>query len=268
MDEIRKLEQQWTRYKARKIISLLLFISIFYALGAGGYYTFLNWNSLNGFFSKKVGLEESNRSTLYKKSIASKEDFKKDTNTSIKKETVEKAEYTESIVEELSLKPVIPIIDMEKEKARSYKPVVHKEKIHSKRVKAKPSTYLTVQELSKVRKDDERDTTRLKRIHLGSSSKNYIETMKNKFSKSKNSRDALLLAKAFYRKRNYKESETWALEANKLDSNLDESWIIFAQSKAKLRKKSEAINILAMYYKRTKSPKVKAVLEKIKMGKF
>ena len=92
--------------------------------------------------------------------------------------------------------------------------------------------------------------------------------MKGKFSKTKNSRDALLLAKAFYREGNYKESERWALEANKLNSNLDESWIVFAQAKAKLGKKREAINILAMYYKRTKSSKVKAVLEEVKMGKL
>ena len=268
MDKIRKLEQRWTRYKAKKIVSLLLYVSIFYALGAGGYYTFLNWSSVSSLFSKEVRVDESNGSTLQEQSVAPQRELEKDSNASIKKEMFEKAESTEAIIEELSLKPVIPIIDMDKEKARRSKPVVHKEKTHSNRVKAKPSTYLTVQELSKVRKDDERDTTRLKKIHLHSSSINYIETMKEKFSKSKNSRDALLLAKAFYRERNYKESERWALEANKLDSDLDESWILFAESKAKLGKKSEAINILAMYYKRTKSSKVKAVLDKIKRGKF
>ena len=255
MNKIAKLEQRWKIYRAKKIVSFLLFLSILYVVGAGGYYAFLNRSLVVGLFSKEIDLEESNDSTLQEQSMALEGEL-------------EKAEPTEVIVEELSLKPVIPIIDMEKEKVHRSKPVEHKENTHSKRVKAKPSTYLTVKELSGVRKDDERDTRSLKKIHLHSSSKNYIETMKGKFSKSKNSRDALLLAKAFYREGNYKESERWALEANKLDSDLDESWIVFAQAKAKLGKNNEAINILAMYYKRTKSPKVKAVLEKIKMGKL
>ena len=242
---------------------------MFYVVGAGGYYTFLNWSSVTGLFSKETGFKESNGSTFQQEHVVFQEKLEKETNASIKKEILEKAEPIEAIVEELSLKPIIPIIDMEKEKARRSIPIVHKKKAHTKRVvKAKPSTYLTAQELSGVRKSNERDTTRLQKIHLHSSSKNYIETMKEKFSKSKNSRDALLLAKAFYRKGNYKESERWALEANKLNSNLDESWIVFAQAKAKLGKKREAINILAMYYKRTKSSKVKAVLEEVKMGKL
>ena len=266
MNKIAKLEKRWKIYRAKKFVSVLLFSSMFYIVGAGGYYTFLNWSFVTGLFSKEIHLEESNRSTVQEQSMVFQKELKKDTNISIKKEILEP---TEAVVEELSLKPVIPIIDMEKEKAHRSKSIVHKKKARTNRVvKAKPSTYLTAQELSGVRKSNERDTTTLKKIHLHSSSNNYIATMKKKFSRSKNSRDALLLAKAFYREQNYKESERWALEANKLDSNLDESWIVFAQAKAKLGKKSEAINILAMYYKRTKSLKVKAVLEKIKMRKL
>ncbi len=255
MNEIRKLEERWNMYRAKKIVSLLLFFSILYAVGAGGYYAYLNLDSINGFFFKKVVFQE--KKNIYKEHVA-------------EKEIVKKEEHRERLAEEFSLKPIIPIIDMEKERASTKKHVVYKEKIHSNRVRAKPSTYLTAQELSKVKvsNHEERDTTRLKKIHIRSSSKNYMETMKKKFLKSKNPRDALLLAKAFYREKNYKESEKWALEANKLDSNLDESWIIFAQSKAKMGKKNEAIKILAMYYKKSKSANVRAVIEKIKMGKL
>jgi hypothetical protein len=263
MDKIRKLEQRWRAYKAKKLLFLLIFVSIFYAVGAGAYYLFLNWNSLSSFFSKKVVLQESNLSTVDEKKMLSKVIPKEDINMTIKNEPLHVQR------EELSLKPIIPIIDMDKEKAHISKHITHKENTHARRVKAKPSTYLTAQELSHIRKEDkQRDTTRLKKINLYSSSKNYIETMKQKFAKSRSSRDALLLAKAFYRVKNYKASEKWALESNKLDSNLDESWIIFAQAKAKLGKQNEAIKILAMYYKRTKSPQVKAVIEKIKMGKL
>ncbi|SFV67920.1 Transformation system protein [hydrothermal vent metagenome] len=260
MDKIRKLEQRWKRYKTVKTVSFLLFISIFYLFTVGGYYTFLKWDSINTFFSKKVILKEKN---------ISKENIIKD--KIIEKEIIKKEESNKTAVTELYFNPIIPIIDMEKEKSTtSHRAIFRKEKSSSNRLKAKPSTYLTAQELSKIKVSNhkERDTTRLKRIHIGSSSKNYIETMKKKFFKSKKPRDALLLAKAFYREKKYKESNKWALEANKLNSNLDESWIIFAQSKAKMGKKNEAIKILAMYYRKSKSPEVRAVIEKIKMEKL
>jgi hypothetical protein len=58
------------------------------------------------------------------------------------------------------------------------------------------------------------------------------------------------------------------LSANKLDKNLDESWLLFAKSKAKLGKKQEAINILASYYKKSESAKAKVLIGQIKTGKI
>lgn len=268
MNKIVKLEKRWKIYKAKKVISFFLFLSILYAFGTGGYYTFLNWDSINSFFSKKTVLNDVNSSILEENNISKENVLEKETVTT---KIVKKDDSNETLVEELSLTPVIPIIDMDKERASTPRQRVrNKEKVHSNRVKAKPSTYLTAQELSKIKvtNREERDTTRLKKIHLGSSSKHYIETMKKKFFKRKNPRDALLLAKAFYREKKYKESEKWALEANQLDSHLDESWILFAQAKAKMGKKDEAIKILSMYYKKSKSAKVRAVIERIKTGKL
>jgi tetratricopeptide (TPR) repeat protein len=92
--------------------------------------------------------------------------------------------------------------------------------------------------------------------------------MKAKFAKSKNSRDALLLAKAYYKEGKYQESEQWALSANKLDNNLEESWLLFAKAKAKLGKKEEAVTILASYYKKSHSTKAKSLMGQIKTGKI
>jgi tetratricopeptide (TPR) repeat protein len=273
MSKIPKLEQQWMRYKSKKVVSLLLFFSILYALSAGGYYTFLNWNSIESFFSKKSLSEELNVSSVQEEKSIEKESIKEE-NVSQEQVSQEKTSEEESSVETIEefLIPIIPIIDMEKERVRHSKSVGYKEKTHSTGVKAKPSTYLTAQELSKhkpiERHSSERDTTRLKKIHLSSSSLNYIETMKRKFIKTKNPRDALLLAKAFYRERNYKESEKWALEANKINPDLEESWIVFAQSKAKMGKKNEAIKILGTYYQKHKSLKLRALIENIKTGKL
>jgi len=273
MNEIRKLEHTWSKYRTKKIISVMIYTSSLYAIAISGYYVFLNLDSINNFFSEKIISKESNISRIEskEKNISIEESNISIVESKNKNISREESSEKESIIEEVAfLKPIIPIIDMEKERATSRKHVVHKEKKYSNRVKAKPSTYLTSEELSKVKRSnhEERDTTKLKNIHMHSSSKNYIETMKKKFLKNRTPREALLLAKAFYREKNYKESEKWALEANKLDSHLDESWIIFAKTKAKMGKKSEAIKILAMYYKKSKSPKVMAMIEKIKTGKL
>jgi ribosomal 50S subunit-associated protein YjgA (DUF615 family) len=145
---------------------------------------------------------------------------------------------------------------------RVYKPTTNG---HNKLVKAKASTYLTASELSTIKKEVVLlDSEKTKKINLNGSSANYIETMKKKFSRSKKPREALLLAKAFYAKGDYSNSEKWALTANKLDSSKDESWHIFAKSKLKLGQKNEALKILSSYYKKSHSPKTKALIVKIK----
>jgi len=79
--------------------------------------------------------------------------------------------------------------------------------------------------------------------------------------------DSLFLAKAYYAKRKYKKAEYWALQTNKIDNNIEESWLIFVKAKLKRGQKNEALRILNAYIKRTNSAEAKVLLEKIKKGK-
>ena len=260
MDKTRKLEQRWYRYRIKKAGSSLLLFLLFPLFIFGGYFIGLNFDTLeNIFFPKEV------TSNIKIAEVPPKEVEKNITTITALQEplplVIEKRE-------EMALEPIIPIIDMDREKIKRTKSVssYHKKSV-SATVRARPNSYLTAQDLSKV-KAHPRDTTRLKKIDIHSSSKNYIETMEKKFLKNKQPREALLLAEAFYRKGIYKKSEEWALRANKIDSNLDESWIIFAQSKAKMGKREEAIKILLAYYNKSKSAKVKRAIENIKSRKL
>ena len=180
------------------------------------------------------------------------------------------------IKNEVSLEPIIPIIDMEKEEKKTYVKAYKKprkvarksssKKFSKKIVHAKAGTYLTAKEMSVV--NTSMDSINIKKINLKSSSINYIEAMKKKFKRGKQPREALLLSKAYYGKGDYSNAEQWALTANKLNAKLEESWLMFAKSKAKLGNKNEAIKILSAYYKKNKSAKAKALLIKIKMGKL
>ncbi len=84
---------------------------------------------------------------------------------------------------------------------------------------------------------------------------------------AKNKDDALFLARFYYEKKQYKDSLNWALETNKLDSEIEESWLIFARSKVMLGKRMEAIRILQAYFDRTGSSVAKSLLNKIRLGK-
>ncbi|PHS33335.1 MAG: hypothetical protein COA92_05450 [Sulfurovum sp.] len=97
-----------------------------------------------------------------------------------------------------------------------------------------------------------------------SSSLDAYKDVEKRFYKTRDIDDSLFLAKSYYRKGIYKKSEYWALQTNKINSNIDESWIIFAQSKMKQGQKNEAVRILSNYVKRSGSEKAKNILNKFK----
>jgi len=105
-----------------------------------------------------------------------------------------------------------------------------------------------------------------KKIHL-----DIIETsnviayrdVEKRFLMSHDIDDAFFLAKSYYKKGNYKKSEYWAYETNKLNADNAENLFIFIKSKVKLGKKNEAISILKNYNNQTNSDEGKTLLVQI-----
>jgi len=98
---------------------------------------------------------------------------------------------------------------------------------------------------------------------IEASSVDAYKDVEKRFYISRNIEDSLFLAKTYFRKGNYKKSKYWALQTNKIDSTIDESWIIFVKSKLNMGHKNEAISILKKYIKRTGSEKAIRVLNTI-----
>jgi len=78
----------------------------------------------------------------------------------------------------------------------------------------------------------------------------------------------LFLAKSYYKKENYKKAEQWALEANKMDGTLEESFLIFVKAKIKLGQINEAKSLLNQYLKHSESKDTRVLLNKIQNNKF
>jgi len=106
-----------------------------------------------------------------------------------------------------------------------------------------------------------------KKMHLNiveSSSVSAYKDVERRFYESHDTDDSLFLAKSYFRKGNYSKSEFWALQTNKVNSNIEESWIIFAKSKVKLGRRNEAIRILTNYVKRSHSSVANNLLNTLK----
>ena len=96
------------------------------------------------------------------------------------------------------------------------------------------------------------------------SSISAYKDVEKRFYQAHDIADSLFLAKGYYSHGNYKKAEYWAFQTNKVNQNIEESWIIFVKSKWKQGYKNEAIHVLESYLKRTHSKAAKILLEKLK----
>lgn len=105
-------------------------------------------------------------------------------------------------------------------------------------------------------------------VIIETNSNEAYRSVEKRFKQNKSVDDALFLSRVYYKKRLYKKSAYWALEANKIDDTIEETLFLFVKSKAKLKEKKEAIRILNEYIKKVDSKKAKELLEKIEKNRI
>jgi tetratricopeptide (TPR) repeat protein len=106
-----------------------------------------------------------------------------------------------------------------------------------------------------------------KKMHLDiikTTSASAYRDVAKRFAETSDTDDSLFLARTYYEKGNNKKAIYWALQTNKVDSDIEESWLIFAKAKARSGHRNEAIRILSSYIKRSHSFEAKALLKKLK----
>ena len=228
MYDIKPLEEEWNKYRTKKRRPIYIFVLILFIII--GILMYMNDNIF--LQTKKPYVKnnvDKNDILSDSTSVAVSEYNLSKNNFITKSKNVDKKEHSPipSIVEN------IPILDEVKED--KYKEVKN-EKPH-------------------------------KRVQLNiieSSSLDAYKDVEKRFYESRDIDDSIFLAKSYYRKGLYKKSEYWALQTNKLNNNIDESWIIFAQSKMKQGHKNEAVRILTNYVKRTGSQNALNILNRLK----
>lgn len=96
--------------------------------------------------------------------------------------------------------------------------------------------------------------------------KDIAADIENRFEFAKDKSDSLFLAKYYYDKMDYEKAEKWALETNRIDNTVEESWLIFAKSLAKRGKRIEALKVLRALSDKSESASGKKLMDKIRRG--
>ena len=106
-----------------------------------------------------------------------------------------------------------------------------------------------------------------KRVNIQvTSASNEESVLREQFLKTNNPTIALELARLNFRNNNFKEAIKWSLAANDIDNSLEESWIIFAKSKYKLKQKDDAIKALNEYNKNLNKASINTLISKMRDG--
>ena len=97
---------------------------------------------------------------------------------------------------------------------------------------------------------------------------NDIHEIIARFKKNNNPALSLFVAKKYYELGDYHKSYNYALITNRINRDIEASWIIFAKSLVKLNEKEMAIKTLTEYIKTSHSSSAKILLDEITSGKF
>lgn len=252
MYDIKPLEEQWKRYKRKQRKPWYLFFFTVVMLIAASTIFYFN----KTFLLEKFLQNDLNESKKIEKVITRKSD----------ETLVPSSIFFDKAITQLQTVPKnIPTDD---------KTIVNRE------VSQPVGPYESAQDVSVLEESIDSDKSygtqpvKVKdrpKIHLEiveTSSVSAYKDVENRFYQSHDIDDSLFLAKSYYRQGKYQQAEFWALQTNKVNPAIDESWLIFVKAKYKLGRKSEATNVLKTYINKSNSKEGKKLLEKFNNDGF
>lgn len=97
-----------------------------------------------------------------------------------------------------------------------------------------------------------------------SSNEEDLSALIDRFNRSNNPDLALMIAKRFYEEKDYDNAYNYALLANELNNDNEETWLLFAKTLDKLNKTEASIKVLKSYIQKSDSQQAKMLLDDIK----
>jgi tetratricopeptide (TPR) repeat protein len=236
MYDIKPLEEEWEKYNKKRKRPLYIFM--FIALLAIGIGTALKYSDLLPLNmdknSSKVKIQDSD--DLIDNKISKLEVHRKQV-TDVKTPLNE----TKPVVDNNPMDPGDVFVDRDENMGKTVKDV--KRPIAAEEPKTRKKIHFEMVDANTPR---------------------AYKEIESRFSFAPDPDDALFLARIYYKNGNYRKAAHWALETNKLNGNIEESWLIFARAKAKIGQKNEAIRVLSKYEKKSNSTEAKKLLKQLK----
>ncbi len=143
------------------------------------------------------------------------------------------------------------------------KPITKKEKIIVKKLKAEVQEKVIIIKNPKV-EIEKKTIINIERRDIYDDIHHVIKRFKTNNSPAL----SLFIAKKYYQLQEYDKSYNYALITNKINNNIEASWIIFSKSLVKLNKKDMAIKTLQKYINYSHSSQARLLLDEIISGKF
>jgi len=258
MYEIEELEKKWKKYKLRQSIKKI-YVFIFLLLISIGYFfykSFGNFTSNSSGVNNNLKFQEINETKLH---IQKKENFEQNITAKeeLKKEIYIETKRNENSIEKnrFFLKPNTSFLEDDKSSNK-------KEKI------IENFTLLKNKNSSKTKKNILEKETKNNIQIIIKKDKLDIDKLIEKFEKTNDPKIAILISNFFYKEKKYKKSLKWSIIANGLNSENEESWILFAKAKVKLGKKEDAVKALKFFLSTKDSPLIRRLLDDIIEGEI
>ncbi|MCW8838032.1 MAG: CDC27 family protein [Thiovulaceae bacterium] len=255
MHNIHELEQRWFKYKVKLLLpyiivitfSIILVITLIFITDSQYKYNSINSNDQDKIINKPIADVEP----------------KKEIKQTIVKKSEEKIIVNEKDTQaaKLTLSPSLDF--MKKLKTDSVNSYDNTDVyVSEKFIEEKPKT-------TKVIKNIKPKKVTSKKINISTrETQNDIQQVIKRFKKNNNPALSLFVAKKYYKLGDYEKAYNFALITNEINNEIEQSWIIFAKSLVKLKKKDLAIRTLTKYIRHSHSGNAKVLLDDIKSGKF
>ncbi len=279
MYDIDLLEKEWRRYKIKQTLPWIGFIFILFLLLLYILNRNLIFSQIEKFFPKDKNISAKIVKVDATPSVIVKEIIQE---IKVPEKCIE-VNKTEIIVKEITEveEKVIPKIVPAVVNDTLYNEEIDKEIAEEESIKeennSKPKMNIEFSEEEVDKKEIDKPHRR-KYLNIIVTDKDSLDDnnkifdtlsiVEDRYNKNNNYRDALYLADGYYEKGDYAISQKWALLSNSLNSNSEDSWLLFAKSKAKLGDYKVAEDILEAYLKENSSKKAEELLKKMQLGKF
>lgn len=251
MLDVKKLERRWLKYKIKKLLPFLV-SSIIIILVSMGSFVWLNYTAPN----EQEKTQEHNNTKTFKPSIPNATSSYEENATVLEPSMgfVQNFESTPQFDE--NHQPQVSITSKLPPKSSTPSSKILEMPGSQQPIKAPPPTTT-----KNVNKESALSINR-------NESKLDIDDLKIRFKDTSNANLGLFIARYYYDHGDFNEAYNYALKTNTLNSRIDESWIIFSKSLAKLGKTDQAKKTLQLYISQSNSESAKSLLDSLERGTF